>query len=147
MIATGATPRLLALPGAGLEGVYALRTLARLTGDPRSGGFGRRAVVIGGGFIGMEVAASLRQLGLAVTLIHLGRGLFDQFGSDALSEELAALYREHGVELLLEEEVAGFGSDDQRQAQLRGDEERHLRRSRDRRGRRRCRTQCRLPRR
>ena len=114
LIATGATPRLLALPGAGLEGVYALRTLRDSQAIRAAAGPAERAVVVGGGFIGMEVAASLRQLGLAVTLIHLGRGLFDQFGSDALSEELAALYRGRGVELLLEEEVAGFGSDDQR---------------------------------
>ena len=114
LIATGATPRLLALPGAGLEGVYALRTLRDSQAIRAAAGSAERAVVVGGGFIGMEVAASLRQLGLAVTLIHLGRGLFDQFGSGALSEELAALYRGHGVELLLEEEVAGFGSDDQR---------------------------------
>jgi NADPH-dependent 2,4-dienoyl-CoA reductase/sulfur reductase-like enzyme len=114
LIATGATPRLLALPGAGLEGVFALRTLRDSQAIRTAAGSAERAVVVGGGFIGMEVAASLRQLGLAVTLIHLGRGLFDQFGSDALSDELAALYRGHGVELLLEEEVAGFGSDDQR---------------------------------
>src|SRR5436309_2738351 len=70
-------------------------------------------LVIGGGFIGVEVAASLRQLGLAVTLIHRGNGLFEQFRSPELSDELAGLYREHGVELLLEQEVAGFGSDGQ----------------------------------
>jgi 3-phenylpropionate/trans-cinnamate dioxygenase ferredoxin reductase subunit len=45
-------------------------------------------------------------------LIHLGHGLFDQFGSTELSAELASLYREHGVELLLEEEVSRFGGDD-----------------------------------
>jgi NADPH-dependent 2,4-dienoyl-CoA reductase/sulfur reductase-like enzyme len=57
----------------------------------------------------MEVAASLRQLGLEVTLIHKGRGLFDLLGSPELSEQLLGLYREHGVDVLLEEEVAGFG--------------------------------------
>lgn len=60
----------------------------------------------------MEVAASLRQLGLTVTLIHLGRGLFDQLGSRELSDQLLALYREHGVAVLLEEEVARFGGED-----------------------------------
>jgi NADPH-dependent 2,4-dienoyl-CoA reductase/sulfur reductase-like enzyme len=114
LIATGATPRRLALPGADLEGIFALRTLRDSQAIRAAAGWAERAVVVGGGFIGMEVAASLRQLGLTVTLIHLGRGLFDQFGSDALSEELATLYRGHGVELLLEEEVASFGRDDQR---------------------------------
>jgi NADPH-dependent 2,4-dienoyl-CoA reductase/sulfur reductase-like enzyme len=70
-----------------------------------------RAVVVGGGFIGMEAAASLRRLELDVTLIHLGRGLFDQLGSTDLSDQLAALYRENGVGLLLGHEVAGFGGD------------------------------------
>ena len=97
-----------------LDSVYALRTLRDSQAIRAAADSAERAVVVGGGFIGMEVAASLRQLGLSVTLIHLGRGLFDQFGSDALSEEFAALYREHGVELLLKEEVAGFGNDDQR---------------------------------
>jgi NTE family protein len=113
LIATGATPRRLQVPGAGLEGVYALRTLRDSQAIRAAAGSTERAVVVGGGFIGMEVAASLRQLGLTVTLIHLGRGLFDQFRSSALSAELATLYREHGVELLLEQEVAGFGSDGQ----------------------------------
>jgi NADPH-dependent 2,4-dienoyl-CoA reductase/sulfur reductase-like enzyme len=112
LIATGATPRRLKVPGAELEGVHALRTLRDSQAIREAARSAERAVVVGGGFIGMEVAASLRQLGLAVTLIHLGRGLFDQFHSSELSDELAALYREHGVELLLEQEVAGFGGDD-----------------------------------
>jgi NADPH-dependent 2,4-dienoyl-CoA reductase/sulfur reductase-like enzyme len=113
LIATGATPRRLEVPSAELEGVYALRTLRDSDAIRTAARSAEQALVVGGGFIGMEVAASLRQLGLAVTLIHRGRGLFDQFGSAALSEELAALYREHGVELLLEHQVAGFGSSDQ----------------------------------
>ena len=101
------------MPGANLDGVYALRTLRDSQAIRAVARSAEHAVVVGGGFIGMEVAASLRQLGLAVTLIHLGHGLFDQFRSPELSDELAALYREHGVELLLEQEVAGFGSDGQ----------------------------------
>ena len=112
LIATGAAPRRLQVPGAELDGVHALRTLRDSQAIRKAALSAERAVVVGGGFIGMEVAASLRQLGLAVTLIHLGRGLFDQFHSPELSDELAALYREHGVELLLEQEVAGFGGDD-----------------------------------
>ncbi len=111
LIATGATPRRLEVPGAELDGVYALRTLRDSQAIRAAARSAERAVVVGGGFIGIEVAASLRQLGLAVTLIHRGRGLFDQFRSPELSAELVTLYREHGVELLLEQEVAGFGGD------------------------------------
>src|SRR2546430_2267199 len=110
LIATGATPRRLTVPGANLDGVYALRTLRDSQAIRAAARSAEHAVVVGGGFIGMEVAASLRQLGLAVTLVHLGHGLFDQFRSPELSDELAALYREHGVELLLEQEVAVFGT-------------------------------------
>jgi 3-phenylpropionate/trans-cinnamate dioxygenase ferredoxin reductase subunit len=112
LIATGATPRRLEVPGAELEGVFALRTLRDSQAIRTAARSAEQAVVVGGGFIGTEVAASLRQLGLAVTLIHLGHGLFDQFRSSELSDELATLYREHGVELLLEQEVGGFGGDD-----------------------------------
>ena len=59
----------------------------------------------------MEVAASLRRLGLEVTLIHLGGSLFDQLRSPALSSELLALYRSHDVDVLLEREVARFGGE------------------------------------
>jgi 3-phenylpropionate/trans-cinnamate dioxygenase ferredoxin reductase subunit len=111
LLATGATPRRLDVPGADLAGVYTLRTLHDSDAIREAARAAERAVVVGGGFIGMEVAASLRQLGLDVSLIHMGHGLFDQLGSRELSSELIALYREHGVDVLLEEEVARFGGD------------------------------------
>jgi NADPH-dependent 2,4-dienoyl-CoA reductase/sulfur reductase-like enzyme len=111
LIASGATPRRLRVPGADLEGIYGLRTLDDSDQIRRAAAGAERAVVVGGGFIGMEVAASLRQLGLTVTLIHMGGGLFDQLGSNELSEQLLALYREQGVDVLLEQEVARFGRD------------------------------------
>ena len=111
LLASGATPRHLRVPGVELPGVYALRTLADSDRIREAAKTADRAAVVGGGFIGMEVAASLRQLGVAVSLIHHGKGLFDQFGSPDLSEELAALYRKHGVELLHKEEVSSFGGD------------------------------------
>jgi 3-phenylpropionate/trans-cinnamate dioxygenase ferredoxin reductase component len=112
LLATGVTPRRLGVPGADLVGVYTLRTLHDSDAIREAARAAERGVVVGGGFIGMEVAASLRQLGLDVTLIHMGRGLFDQLGSRDLSDELLALYGEHGVDVLLEQEVARFGGDD-----------------------------------
>ncbi len=109
LLTTGAAPRRLHVPGADLDGVFALRTIEDSTAIRDAASAAERAVVVGGGFIGMEAAASLRRLGLEVTLIHLGDGLFDRLGSAALSNELAALYRRKGVELLLGHEVAGFG--------------------------------------
>jgi 3-phenylpropionate/trans-cinnamate dioxygenase ferredoxin reductase component len=111
LLATGATPRRLSVPGSDLGGVFSLRTIGDSAAIRDAARAAERAVVVGGGFIGMEAAASLRRLGLAVTVIHLGKGLFEQFGSTDLSEQLAELYREHGVDLLLEQEVASFGGD------------------------------------
>jgi NADPH-dependent 2,4-dienoyl-CoA reductase/sulfur reductase-like enzyme len=111
LLATGATPRRLQVAGAELGGVYALRTLDDSDRIREAARTADRAVVVGGGFIGMEVASSLRQLGLTVTLIHRGHGLFDQLGSPELSDQLLALHREHGVDVLLGEEVAHFGGD------------------------------------
>lgn len=112
LIATGAAPRRLRVPGADLEGVFSLRTVEDSRRIREAAGSAERAVVVGGGFIGMEAAASLRQLGLDVTLIHMGTGLFDLLGSRELSDQLLALYREQGVDVLLEEVVAGFGGDE-----------------------------------
>jgi NADPH-dependent 2,4-dienoyl-CoA reductase/sulfur reductase-like enzyme len=112
LIATGAKPRHLNVRGADLPGVFALRTVPDSTAIRQAAAVSEQAVVVGGGFIGMEVAASLRQLGVAVTLIHLGGGLFDQLGSEQLSADLLALYRDQGVDVWLEEEVAGFGGEE-----------------------------------
>ena len=70
LIATGATPRRLRVPEATLEGIYELRTLRDSQAIGEAAIAAEHVVVVGGGFIGREVAASLRQLGLAVTLIH-----------------------------------------------------------------------------
>jgi NADPH-dependent 2,4-dienoyl-CoA reductase/sulfur reductase-like enzyme len=112
LIATGAAPRRLRVPGGDLVGVFSLRTLQDSQRIRDAAGSAERALVVGGGFIGMEAAASLCQLGLEVTLVHMGRGLFDLLGSTELSEQLLGLYRDHGVEVLLEKEVARFRGED-----------------------------------
>jgi NADPH-dependent 2,4-dienoyl-CoA reductase/sulfur reductase-like enzyme len=111
LIASGAQPRRLEVRGAELDGVFTLRSLADSGAIRDAARDAERAVVVGGGFIGMEVAASLRRLGLDVTMVHLGTGLFDQLGSRELSDQLASLYREEGIEVLLEQAVAAFGGD------------------------------------
>src|SRR5215471_21452242 len=70
LIATGGRNRRLALPGADLPGLHYLRTLADCDAIKREAGPGRRAVVVGMGFIGCEVTASLTQLGVGVTAIY-----------------------------------------------------------------------------
>ena len=109
LIASGATPRRLDVPGADLEGVHVLRTLGNSTSIRDAARRARHAVVIGAGFIGMEVAASLKQLGLEVTLVHRGKGLFEILRARQLMQFLADLYAREGVELVLGDEVQSFG--------------------------------------
>jgi NADPH-dependent 2,4-dienoyl-CoA reductase/sulfur reductase-like enzyme len=108
LLATGAWPRQLQVPGADLDGVFTLRTVSNSKEIRDAADGAERAAIVGAGFIGMEVAASLRQLDKEVTMIHLGRWLFDQLGVEQLSDELAALYESKGVELVLGNEVDTF---------------------------------------
>ena len=99
LLATGSEPRRLSVPGAQLDGVHHLRTLADSDAIAAALEPGARAVIAGGGWIGMEVAASARQKGLDVTIVELE----DVPLSRALGREAgliyARLHREHGVQL------------------------------------------------
>lgn len=106
VIATGASPRRLDVPGAELEGVFALRTLADSTAIRERAAKSKRAFVVGSNFIGLETAASLTQLGLQVTLCDRRGELFRALEVPAYSEYLAELFSERGVELLFEDELA-----------------------------------------
>jgi 3-phenylpropionate/trans-cinnamate dioxygenase ferredoxin reductase subunit len=106
VLATGARPRPLPLPGADLVGVHTYRFLSDAATVRTAAEEAHAAIVVGGSFIGAESAASLRLRGLDVTIIEMGPRLMPQLGSAALSDELADLYREQGVEVLLETELA-----------------------------------------
>ena len=108
LLAPGAWPRMLDVPGADLDGVFTLRTLEDSTRIREAAGSAQRAVAVGGSFIGMETAASLRVLGLQVTLVELAETLFPILDAPELSHGLADLYRERGVELVLGDSVAAF---------------------------------------
>ena len=92
MLATGRAPR--PLPGAEtfrtIDNSVSLRERARSV---------ETAVVIGGGFIGCEITASLTQLGVQVTQVVRDPMLFASLQAPPLSEALHALYRERGVDL------------------------------------------------
>lgn len=111
LIATGASPRRLDVPGTELEGVFTLRTLADATRIRRAARDAKSAVVVGAGFIGMEMAASLTQLGVRVTLVHRGEGLFETLRAPAFADHLRGLYEQRGVELVLRDEVSELSGD------------------------------------
>lgn len=108
VIASGAEPRTLPVPGADLPAVHTFRTLADAVAVRDAAADARKAVVVGGSFIGSEVAASLRMLGLDVSIIEVADRLVPALGSEELSAQVADLYRDQGVELALGEKVAEF---------------------------------------
>lgn len=110
VIATGATAR--TLPGsAGLAGVHTLRTLddARALRDELA--LGGRLVVIGGGFIGAEVASTARALGLEVTVVEAAPAPLAGPLGEAMGAVVSALHADHGVALLCGVGVKGLSGE------------------------------------
>jgi len=111
LLATGAYPRKLEVPGSQLEGIYELRTRGDSERIAAEFAPGRRLTVIGAGFIGAEIAASARSKGLDVTVVEaLSVPLLR-----ALGEEMGGIYadihRDHGVHLHTNEAIERFEGD------------------------------------
>jgi 3-phenylpropionate/trans-cinnamate dioxygenase ferredoxin reductase subunit len=111
LLATGGRNRRLSIPGATLPGVLGLRTVADCDAIKELAVPGRRAVVVGMGFIGSEVAASLRQLGVSVTAVLGGVGPLADVLGDEVGSVMAGIHRDKGVELLLDDRVVAFTGD------------------------------------
>ncbi len=103
LLATGSVVRRLSVPGGDAEGVLYLRRLAdseRISAAVGSGE-GRRVVVIGGGWIGLEVASAARQRGAEVALVELLDLPLERVLGTELAVVFADLHRDHGVDLRL----------------------------------------------
>lgn len=99
VLATGATPRRLAVPGADLPGVRYLRRIEDADRLLAAFGDARRVAVVGGGWIGLEVTAAARAAGLAVTVLEAGDLPLGRVLGPEMAEVFARLHREHGVDL------------------------------------------------
>jgi NADPH-dependent 2,4-dienoyl-CoA reductase/sulfur reductase-like enzyme len=108
LVATGAVPRTLDVAGTDLAEVFSLRSVEDAAAIREAASQARDAVVVGSGFIGMEVAASLTEVGLEVTLVSRDIDLFAQLTSPEISEHLVDLYRRRGVHVLRGDEVRAF---------------------------------------
>jgi 3-phenylpropionate/trans-cinnamate dioxygenase ferredoxin reductase component len=108
LIATGGRNRRLDVPGGELPGIHQLRTVAECDAIKREAVAGRHAIVVGMGFIGCEVAASLTQLGVRVTAIFPDRVPLERVLGKEVGGAVAAFHRANGVELLAQSQVTAF---------------------------------------
>src|SRR5215468_9607928 len=116
LIVTGGRNRRLGVPGADLPGIHYLRTVAECDAIKQEVAPGRRAVVVGMGFIGCEVTASLTQLGVRVTAVFPGRIPLERVLGAQVGGLMGAAHRANGVELLPGEQVAAFEGTDRVEA-------------------------------
>ncbi len=110
ILATGSDPVRLPLPGAGLKGVVTFRDLDDVEAMVTAADAGGRAVVIGGGLLGLEAAYGLAKRGMAVTVVHLMDVLMERQLDESASFLLRAALVERGVETVLgaqSEEIEG----------------------------------------
>ena len=100
-LTTGSTPRRLpAAIGGELEGVFTVRTLADV--DTMRDEFqpGRKVIIVGGGYIGLEAAAVAAKLGLEVTVLEMAPRILQRVAAPETSDYVRALHQAHGVKLL-----------------------------------------------
>jgi len=108
IIATGATPRRLHIPGADLAGVQVLRTAADAEVLKLALGPGKRLAVIGGGYIGLEAAASARALGAEAVVIEALQRILVRPAGEVLATFFTDYHRAHGVDFELNAKIERF---------------------------------------
>lgn len=111
ILATGARPRRLDVPGVDLAGVHMLRT--RIDSDALAAALkpGSRVVVVGGGYVGLEVAASARHLGCRVVVLERESRALARVASPELASYLVGYHHLRGVEVLTDASVVSFEGD------------------------------------
>ncbi len=120
VIATGLVPkRISSFPD--LTGIHVLRSYDQSLALRREAGAARRAVVVGAGFIGCEVAASLRALGVDVVLVEPQSAPLASVLGEQIGELVARLHRAEGVDVRCTVDVARVGGDDRVQSVTLGD--------------------------
>lgn len=112
ILATGSRPRRLPLPGAGLGGVHELRGLDHVRALAPAATQGKRIIIVGAGYIGLEAAAVARALGLEVTVLEMADRVLARVTGPVMSQFYADLHRRHGVDIrtgIRLEELVGTG--------------------------------------
>ena len=108
VIATGSRPRRLDAPGADLGNIFYLRSLEDSDAIRNALEAGRRLVVVGGGYIGLEIASTARGLGLEVCVIEAADRILGRVTAPEMSDYYTRAHRARGVDIRLSTAVASF---------------------------------------
>ncbi|MSQ10222.1 MAG: NAD(P)/FAD-dependent oxidoreductase [Dehalococcoidia bacterium] len=111
LYATGGRIRELALPGTGLAGVHYFRTLADADAIKAAAAPGTKAVIIGAGFIGVELAASLAKLGCEVTVLEVTSYIWSRFLDEELATYIQGRCQDQGVRFLTSMQPTAINGD------------------------------------
>ena len=111
VIATGSRPRRLDLPGADLGNVFYLRSLEDADAIGKELVAGRRLVVVGGGYIGLEIASTAKGLGLEVCVVEAAERILGRVTAPEMSAYYAGAHRARGVDVRLSTGIVSFEGD------------------------------------
>ena len=109
LLATGSRARLLNIEGSDLDGIHYLRTIADVDAIRAAMAPGKKLVIVGGGYIGLEVAAVAVTAGLEVHVLEMEERILQRVTTEAMSAYYHALHTERGVHLHTSTRVSAFG--------------------------------------
>lgn len=108
VIATGSRPRLLNVPGRELANIFDLRGMADIDAMQPHFVEGKKLVVVGGGYIGLEAAAVAAGMGLSVHVLEAAPRLLARVAEPEISDFYTRIHQAHGVTLVTESQMTGF---------------------------------------
>ncbi len=123
LLATGSRPRLLNIPGTDLAGIYYLRTIADVDAIRAQFAPGKKLVIVGGGYIGLEVASVAITAGLEVHVLEMEERILQRVTTPEMSQYYDQLHSGRGVRIHTSTLVSGFAGDGQLTAVQCGDAE------------------------
>ena len=108
VLTVGARVRKIDIPGSDLRGVFYLRDINDVQQIKSYSGKAKNAVIVGGGYIGLETAASLRKLGMSVTVLEAMPRVLQRVTAPEVSEFYTRVHQEEGVNIVTDAQVAGI---------------------------------------